>query len=258
MKKNFFSIRKITLIGILSGISIILGLTPLGFIPLGPVNYTIMHIPVIIGAIAGGPIVGAFVGLIFGLFSLLRAMSAPTIVSVFFLNPLVSVIPRILIGLVSYYVYKGLKTLNRKFQIILIIILASLSITFVINKLVSIIGTNVKPIEIISYSLLLVLLIAIWIMTYLKFRNSQIEIVASAALGSLTNTILVLTSIYVFHGKDFAQKLTGSEDAAGKLILGIGIANGIPEMLLSMIIVSAVVMALISVGQIDNSLISNK
>ncbi|WP_286316919.1 ECF transporter S component, partial [Romboutsia ilealis] len=44
-------VRKMAIIGVLSAISIMLSMTPLGFIPIGPTNATIMHIPVIIGAI---------------------------------------------------------------------------------------------------------------------------------------------------------------------------------------------------------------
>ncbi|MDL0415461.1 ECF transporter S component, partial [Clostridioides difficile] len=45
------NVRKMTIIGVLSAISIMLSMTPLGFIPVGPTKATIMHIPVIIGAI---------------------------------------------------------------------------------------------------------------------------------------------------------------------------------------------------------------
>lgn len=68
--KSKFSVRQIAMIGMLSAISIFLGLTGLGFIPIPPVKATIMHIPVIIGAIVEGPIVGSLVGLVFGLFSM--------------------------------------------------------------------------------------------------------------------------------------------------------------------------------------------
>lgn len=47
--KQRLSVRQITMIGMLSAISIFLGLTGLGFIPIPPVKATIMHIPVIIG-----------------------------------------------------------------------------------------------------------------------------------------------------------------------------------------------------------------
>nr|WP_286310839.1 MULTISPECIES: ECF transporter S component [Romboutsia] len=99
-------VRRMAIIGVLSAISIMLSMTPLGFIPIGPTNATIMHIPVIIGAIIEGPVVGITVGFIFGATSLLKALTMPTITSFAFVNPLVSVLPRMLIGIVAYYVYK--------------------------------------------------------------------------------------------------------------------------------------------------------
>ena len=93
-------VRRMAIIGVLSAISIMLSMTPLGFIPIGPTNATIMHIPVIIGAIIEGPVVGITVGFIFGATSLLKALTMPTITSFAFVNPLVSVLPRMLIGIV--------------------------------------------------------------------------------------------------------------------------------------------------------------
>ena len=105
-KTKKLEVRKMAIIGVLAAISIMLSMTPLGFIPLGPVNATIMHIPVIIGAVLEGPLVGITVGLIFGATSLFRALTMPTITSFALINPLVSLLPRVLIGIVAYYVYK--------------------------------------------------------------------------------------------------------------------------------------------------------
>ena len=104
--KKSFTVRHMAVTGMLGAISVVLGMTPLGFIPVGPTNATIMHIPVIIGAIVEGPIVGMLVGLIFGISSLIRSITIPTPTSFVFWNPLVSILPRILIGLASYYIYK--------------------------------------------------------------------------------------------------------------------------------------------------------
>jgi uncharacterized membrane protein len=98
--------RQITAIGMLSAISIVLGSTGYGFIPLPMAKATIMQIPVIIGAILEGPVVGISVGLIFGLFSIFQNLANATILSFAFMNPLVSVLPRMLIGVVAYYTYK--------------------------------------------------------------------------------------------------------------------------------------------------------
>lgn len=94
-------------IGMLSAITVILGVTNTGFIQLPLIKATIMHIPVIIGAIVEGPVAGMLIGLIFGLFSMLQNITAPTSVfSPALINPLVSVLPRVLIGLVAYFIYK--------------------------------------------------------------------------------------------------------------------------------------------------------
>jgi uncharacterized membrane protein len=103
--------RKIVLTGILGAISIVLGITHWGFIPwLSGASLTVMHVPVIIGAILEGPWVGVAIGLIFGVFSLIQAAVAPTgPADVWFTNPIVSVLPRLLIGPAAWFVWKLLK-----------------------------------------------------------------------------------------------------------------------------------------------------
>jgi uncharacterized membrane protein len=103
--------RKIVTTGVLSAISIFLGLTPLGFIPwFGGASLTIMQVPVIIGAVLEGPVVGLAIGFIFGLFSLIKAGVAPNgPTDVIFLNPLISILPRLFIGPVAWLVWNSLK-----------------------------------------------------------------------------------------------------------------------------------------------------
>ncbi|MEN6480589.1 MAG: ECF transporter S component [Anaerolineaceae bacterium] len=102
--------RKIAVTGVLGAITILLGLTHWGFIPwFGGVSLTIMHVPVIIGAILEGPIVGAGIGLIFGLFSMLQAAIAPSgPTDVWFTNPVLSILPRLFIGPAAWFVYRAL------------------------------------------------------------------------------------------------------------------------------------------------------
>lgn len=114
LRKNRLSTRQMTMIGMLSAVSIFLGLTGLGFIPLPTMRATIMHIPVIIGAIVEGPIVGALVGIVFGLFSMYQNFTAPGPTSFIFWNPIIAIIPRILIALVAYYMYSLLKKKLKK------------------------------------------------------------------------------------------------------------------------------------------------
>jgi len=108
LKNRRLSIRQMTMIGMLSAISIFLRITGLGFIPLPTMRATIMHVPVIIGAIIEGPVVGALVGLVFGLFSMYQNFTAPGPTSFIFWNPIIAIIPRVLVGIVAYYVYRAL------------------------------------------------------------------------------------------------------------------------------------------------------
>ncbi|MFW6138946.1 MAG: ECF transporter S component [Spirochaetota bacterium] len=106
--------RKIVIAGILGSISVLLGATHLGFIPwVTGASLTIMHVPVIIGAVLEGPVAGAVIGLIFGVFSLLQAAIAPAgPADVWFVNPVVSVLPRLCIGPVAWLVYRGLRRMS--------------------------------------------------------------------------------------------------------------------------------------------------
>lgn len=188
--------RRLAVIGMLGAISIILGVTPLGFIPLGPAKATIMHIPVIIGAIIEGPVVGLMIGLIFGAFSMFQAYAMPTSpVQVVFLDPMVAIVPRLLIGITSYYVYWGIK---------------KVTITKALNG-----------------------------------RSMLVPSMAAAAVGTLTNTAGVLSMIYIRHAAEFANLLGLERSTVGNFILyGIAIPNGIPEVIVAVLVVTAVVHAL--------------
>ena len=105
------NIRQIVIAGILGGIAIFLGYTRLGFIPVPNVagNATIMHVPAILGGALEGPVVGTIVGGIFGIFSFIQA-EVP-----FFRDPLVSILPRLFIGVVAWAVFAAIR--NRSLDV---------------------------------------------------------------------------------------------------------------------------------------------
>lgn len=192
--------KRLVTISLLSGISFVLGFTPLGFIPIPPANATTMHIPVIIGAILEGPIAGMVIGLIFGVSSIIQALLRPNILSFAFVNPLVSVLPRILIGLVSYYSYRLVFEL------------------FSSNK------------EKGS-----------------KWRDS-VSIGVSAALGTLTNTAGVLGMMYLLFADRIATAMGVGREAVGGVVLAIGLTNGIPEIIIAVLITVGVIRAVKKAG----------
>jgi uncharacterized membrane protein len=100
--------RKIVISGILGAIAILLAVTRWGFIPVPNLsgNATILHVPAILGGVLEGPVVGFLVGGIFGVFSFIQA-EVPA-----FKDPLVAILPRLLIGIVAWAVYAGLRRSN--------------------------------------------------------------------------------------------------------------------------------------------------
>ena len=102
---------ELTTLGVFGAIIMLMAFVPqLGFITFGLVALTIIHIPVLIGGYFGGKKVTLGLALIFGIASMSQALIRPvTFVDILFQNPLVSVLPRLLFGVVIVYLSLGLK-----------------------------------------------------------------------------------------------------------------------------------------------------
>ena len=197
-----------TLAAIFTAIIIMMAVVPfLGYITLGFMNATIIHVPVIIGAILLGPRYGAYFGLVFGMTSLIKATLTPNITS-FVFSPFVSIggysgnmwsvvislVPRILIGVAAYYVYElAMKALHNKK------------------------GGQTA---------------ALWI---------------AGIAGSMTNTILVMNGIYVFFGKSYAAASSWVVARIYDVILGTIVTLGVPEAIVAGILTTAVVKVLLKI-----------
>lgn len=115
MKNLLRNPRSLAFLGLMLGITIIMDLTPLGMIPLGAISATIIHIPTIITGIVLGPAAGLIMGTALGIVGWIHALTRPvTILDPFFMNPLISVLPRMFIGVAAYFVYYGLSKLINK------------------------------------------------------------------------------------------------------------------------------------------------
>ena len=129
--------RQIVVAGVVGGVALFLGATRLGLIPV-PIpligNATIMHIPAIVGGVLEGPVVGMLAGLIFGIFSFLYADSPV------FANPIVAIAPRLLIGVVAWAVFVGLRRLSVDLASIVAGLLGSLANTVGVLSLAVLFG----------------------------------------------------------------------------------------------------------------------
>jgi uncharacterized membrane protein len=101
------SIRQLTVAGVLGALMIVMGLVGTGIIPVPNLAgaMTLMHIPIIIGAVVAGPVVGVLLGIIFAVFVSIQFGSV---------FPLHVLIPgRLLIGPFSYWTFD---CVNRLFK----------------------------------------------------------------------------------------------------------------------------------------------
>lgn len=110
-------IYKLTLTAVLTALIFVMAFTPLGYLKIGVVSITFLTIPVIIGAIIGGPLVGAVLGLMFGATSFIQCFGLDAFgTALFGINPIFTFImcfvPRILMGWGCGLIYKGFNLKN--------------------------------------------------------------------------------------------------------------------------------------------------
>ncbi|MHB2019614.1 MAG: ECF transporter S component [Candidatus Xenobia bacterium] len=98
--------RQMTRGALMAALAVGLGLTQLGYIPVPTPARAItwVHVPVILSGILMGPMVGGIVGFIWGVGNFMTYQSA-------FPDPMVLVLPRILVGVVSAFAFRAVEAL---------------------------------------------------------------------------------------------------------------------------------------------------
>ena len=218
-------VRKIVVTGVLGAIIALLGyMGPAGpgFIPVPtPAQHaTTLHVPVIIGAVLEGPIVGLALGLIFGIFSWFQA---GVLGVVMFQDPLVAILPRLFIGIMAWVAYVGFRKTGRYAAMALAGCLVVICGAFVYW----VIAVNILLAAVIAVVFLLLVAGFVWLA--LRENRELQALILAGAVGTLTNTILVLTMLVV----------RGYLPPEAALVAGL--TNGIPEVIVACIIVVAVV-----------------
>lgn len=163
----------------------------LGNIPLVALNITIIHITVIVGGIVLGPQVGFLLGFTWGVCSLLVAYTSANILSfMIFSNPLISILPRLLMGgLVALFYHK-------------------------VTKLIA---------------------------------SDRLRMAVTGFLGSIMNTVFVLSSIYLLMGNQYAE-LKGKTVAELPLFLmSVVMTNGVPEALAATVVTPIIASILVTI-----------
>ena len=117
--KSLEKSRALTKLSMLFALQVLMCFTPIGFIQIPPVSITLMHVPVLVGAILLGFKPAMFLGASFGVLSIIRATFAAAGPIDMMFNPFISgsplaslamaILPRILLGVVAALLFVWLK-----------------------------------------------------------------------------------------------------------------------------------------------------
>lgn len=121
--------KEMTLLAMFIAIILLMVFVPyLGFIQIGAFpSITLIHIPVLIGAVVLGRKGGVILGLTFGIGSMIRAFYSPG-TDYLFIFPWVSVLPRFIFGLLAYDAYRLASHLVKKRFVALSIAFAAMTL----------------------------------------------------------------------------------------------------------------------------------
>lgn len=107
----------LTLTAILAAITLLLGILPIGFIPIVPgfIEITIMCVPVIVGVLVLGVRSGVMLGALFALTSIITAFTRSALGQLLlaenvFFTLVILVVPRVLIPVTTWLVYRLMRT----------------------------------------------------------------------------------------------------------------------------------------------------
>lgn len=222
--------RDIAIAGVLSAVSVLLAVTGLGFIPFfAGISITVMHLPVIIGAVVAGPAVGTIIAAIFGISSMILAAVAPRGPGdVFFTDPWVSVAPRLFIGVAAWGAYQFARKAGRTLTLVVGgVILAA--VVLVAAYKVGTAEVTAAPVLGAAIAVVGLGLTAVALYRVSRAHPEELALSLAAFAGTLTNTLLVLTALVVRGYVDSSLALT------------VGVTNGPLEMIGAAIITVAVV-----------------
>lgn len=201
MNKNT---RKLTITALLTAITFLVGLTPIGYIPIPGISMTILCIPVIIGTITEGLKTGLWISLAFGITSFLKALGVtmvPDPLGTFLLQIsviktlIVIFVPRLLIPVTTWLVYNAVSGESK--------------------------------------------------------ARRRIATGTGAFIGSITNTVLFLGSMYLIFLPEIGQVASFAQQTPETLfafLVTIGATNGLPEAALAVALCIPIVAAVMHVN----------
>ena len=206
MKTRKYDTRWTVGVALMAAIVVLLANTPLGMIQLPIIKATTVHIPVILGAILLGPMAGSILGGVFGLCSMVSNTVAPTLLS-FAFSPFMST--------------TGMAGMVKALWI-------SLGCRILVGFVSGWLWIGLKKLS--------------W-----KGRkvNDLIALPLVGFIGSMTNTVLVMGSIYFLLAQQYAEAKQVAITAVYGLVMGTVTGAGVMEAIAALVLVTAIGKALL-------------
>ncbi len=189
----------IALTGAMGALTVLFAFTRLGMIPwFSGASITILHVPVILCTLIAGIWSGSGVGLIFGVSSLILAATQGEGLDLYFVNPLISVLPRLCIAPAVYFSFKGLKKISEKTKFFPMVLSYGIA---------AFIGTMVNSFLVLG-ALVLSGAIPAEVMFTVLFSNSLLE---AAAAVIICIAVMVIKDVSI-SSKNKKSKLSEMKD----------------------------------------------
>ncbi len=262
---------ELVLTALFTAIIVIMAFTPLGYIPLVVINATVIHIPVILGALFLGPKKGAFLGFVFGLTSFINNTFKAVTASAFVFSPVLAAnvvgmsgvfksiyicfVPRILVGIIPYFVYILIRNLLKSEQKVWRVVINAvvsfvlfISIRAFVSNLIE--KGNGALIGTLSGAAVGIILFIILTVTAHNKASSSVALAYAGLTGAFTNTLFVMSGIYILYKDAYAQALGIAGDTVIDVIMGIISFNGIVEAVVAAILIAGIGLALMQVKPI--------
>ncbi len=253
----------LVLTAIFAAIIILMAYTPLGYIPLGVINATVIHIPVILGSLFCGPKKGGFLGFLFGLTSFLKNTLTPATLSAFVFSPVIAASaigpsgifksawicfgPRILVGVLPWFVYQGVRKLvagDRSAASLLLNLAAAVFGGFGVRAFAGRI-INGQTVLCWVFGIAACVLIFVGLHFVTKGKNPvTLAFVYAGITGAMVNTLLVMGSIFLLYKEPYAEATGVAGEAVLGVITGVISFNGVVEAIVAAILVAALGMVL--------------
>jgi uncharacterized membrane protein len=257
-KNNAQFKNELVLTGLFTAIIIIMAFTPLGYIPLVVINATIIHIPVILGSLFCGPKKGAFLGFVFGFTSCLKATIVGGTLSSFVFSPVlaaslvgtsgifkslfIAFVPRILVGVIPYFVYIGIKKVlaseKKNLWGTVLNVLMSAFLAFGVYAFLGKMSESLSQAAALGIGIAVGAVVFIVVEAVFIRKSTQvIPFVYAGVAGAMTNTLLVMGSIFVLYKDAYADAIGVAGNAVLGVITGVISFNGVIEAIVAAIIV---------------------